>query len=372
VDTNGRRGQERSPTGSSPGNAISLIWLGAIYWLNIYPCVRSELSRWETYARDIPDSTLREQALNKLTVERLNSEAAAFFAVLAPRSKRSCVIRLIVAFQLLYDYLDAVNELSGSTELRNGLQLHNALTDAVVPDRPTHDYYRHNPASQDGGYVHALVTTCRSIVRTLPSAANIEPVLAQATERCSQAQSHNHALVAEGERGLIDWCRGQVHGCDYLWWEIAAGGVSSLAIHALFALAAEPKRTIDDAAWLDAAYFPSICAISTLLDSLADHGSDASTTNHSFIARYHDSAHAAERLVTVVGDAVEQVGRLHNCRRHIVILYGIIAFYLSSASVDAGFAAPVADSLMRSIGPLARPMRAAMRLRRLVRIGRHE
>ncbi len=314
---------------------------------------------------------LREQALNKLTVERLNPEAAAFFAVLAPRHERTSVIRLIVAFQLLYDYLDAVNELPGSTDLRNGLRLHNALTDAVVSDLPPRDYYKHNPASQDGGYVQTLVTACKSIVWSLPSTAVIAPMLAGATERCGWAQSHNHALAIGEERGMIDWCRDQVPGRDYLWWEVAAGGISCLAIHALFGLAAEPRGTVRDAARLDSAYFPPICAISALLDSLADHDSDASTTNHSFTARYRDSAHAAERLAAVVGDAVEQVGRLHNRRRHIVILYGIVAFYLSSSSVTAGFAAQVADDLMRSIGPIARPMRAAMRLRRLPRDERH-
>jgi tetraprenyl-beta-curcumene synthase len=326
--------------------------------------VRRELSRWERHAQAIPDPVLRGQALHKLTVERLNPEAAAFFAVLAPRRERPRVVRLIVAYQLLYDYLDAVNELPGCTDLRNGLRLHRALIDAVLPDQPLCDYYLHNPRHRDGGYAFVLADTCRRILRSLASAARIAPLLAHAAERCGQAQSHNHATASEGERGLLEWCREQAPDSDYLWWELAAGGISCLAIHALFALAADPQGTIDDATLLDAAYFPPICAISALLDSLADHYSDAGTTNHSFIARYRDSTHAAERLVAITTDGGERVSRLSHHRRHAIILSGIVVFYLSSSSVRAGFPAPVADSLMRCIGPIAQPMRAVMRLRR--------
>jgi tetraprenyl-beta-curcumene synthase len=303
-------------------------------------------------------------ALHKLTAERLNPEAAAFFAVLAPRPERRRVVRLIIAYQILYDYLDAVNELPGCTDLQNGLQLHSALIDAVMPDQPLHDYYLHNPRHQDGGYALVLTDTCRRLLDSLASARRIAPILMHAADRCGQAQSHNHAVASEGEAGLIEWSLSQAPDSDYLWWELAAGGISCLAIHALFALAAEPASTIHDAELVDMVYFPPVCAISALLDSLADHNSDAGTTNHSFTARYSNSTHAAERLAAITTGAAEYVARLSRHRRHVIILSGIIAFYLSSPSVEAGFPAPVADSLMLTIGPVARPMRAVMRLRR--------
>ncbi len=106
---------------------MALLSAGAVYWLAIYPQVRRELFVWEQHARMIPDPVLRAQALHKLTVERLNPEAAAFFAVLAPRQGRARVVRLILAYQLLYDYLDGVNELPGCTNLQTGLRLHCAL-----------------------------------------------------------------------------------------------------------------------------------------------------------------------------------------------------------------------------------------------------
>jgi tetraprenyl-beta-curcumene synthase len=349
---------------AAPRDALALLGAGTVYWLTIYPQVGRELSEWKKHAQAIPDPVLRAQALHKLTAERLNPEAAAFFAVLAPCRERRRVIRLIVAYQLLYDYLDAVNELPGCTRLRNGLRLHSALIDAVLPDQPLCDYYLHNPRRDDAGYAPALAATCRRILRSLASAARIAPLLAHAAERCGQAQSYNHAIATEGECGLIEWCLEQAPGSDYLWWELAAAGISCLAIHALFVLAAKPHSIIQEAALLDTAYFPPICSISALLDSLADHHSDAGTTNHSFTARYENSTHAAERLAAIATDAAERISRLRQHRQHTIILRGIVAFYLSSPTVEAGFPAPVAKNLMLSVGPPARVMRAAMRLRR--------
>ncbi len=349
----------------SPPTVLTLSSVGAIYWLSIYPQVRRELSQWERHAQFIPDPVLRAQALHKLTAERLNPEAAAFFAVLAPRSERHFVVRLIVAYQILYDYLDAVNEMSGSTSLQNGLQLHEALVDAVLPDRPLSDYYLHNPHDRDGGYIVLLLEACRSIVRSLPSAARIAPILERAARRCGEAQSLNHAITTEGEYGLIDWSLEHSPGNGYLWWELAAGGISCLAVHALFAIAAEAQRTSQEATLVDKAYFPPICAISALLDSLADHHSDAGTTNHSFTVRYRDSSHAAERFAFIAKDAAVGVNGLSHRGRHLTILCGIVAFYLSSPSVRDGFPAPVAENLSFSFGYLARAMCSVMRLRRL-------
>ncbi len=355
----------RAAVAPTAREALALLSVGGSYWLGIYPQVRRDLARWERRARGIPDPVLREAALGKLTEERLNPEAAALFAVLSPPVHRPGVVRLIVAYQVLYDYLDAVNEEPGCTELRNGLQLHLALTEAVRPDLPISDYYRHNPTDADGGYMRALTGACRDIVRGLPSASRAAQVLARATERCGQAQSHNHAIGSEGEAPFVEWCLAQPSARGgYLWWELAAGGISCLGIHALLASAADPLCSGENAPLVDAAYFPAICAISALLDSLADYHRDAGTSNHSFVAHYRDSGHAAERLVAITADAKEGIRRLRHSARHAVILAGISSFYLSSASVTEGFPARAAASLIESEGSLDAPMRAVMQARR--------
>jgi tetraprenyl-beta-curcumene synthase len=361
-------GDGRRHATPDPRDSIALARVQRTYWLGIYPQARRELAAWERCASGMPEGRLREHALGKLTAERLNAEGAALFAVLAPRTQRQRVVRLLVAYQVLYDFLDAVNEDRAWAELRSGLHLHRALTDALRPDRPLSDQYPHEPGlrgTADGGYVRALTQVCRRIVRTLPAAPRSAHVLEHAGERCAQAQSHTHAMLVSGDSGLIDWSvrRAGDHS-DQPWWELAAAGVSSLAIHALLACAADPATTTEDAVKLDGAYFPAICALSTLLDSVADYYYDAGTDNHSFVARYRDGDHAAERLVAIAADAAERIKPLRKSRTHAVILAGIVAYYLSCASVREGFPAAAGDSLMRDIGPLVAPMCAAMRVRR--------
>jgi tetraprenyl-beta-curcumene synthase len=357
--------RQRSSAIASVGDALALLVVSLVYWLEIHPQVRRELVVWEQRARGIPDLVLREQALSKLTEERLNPEAAALFAVLTPRAERKRVVSLIVAYQVMYDYLDAVNEQADCAELRNGLQLHRALTEAVLPDLPLSDYYRHHPTRSDGGYVCSLAEACRRIAGTLPSLGRVGQVLARATERCGQAQSHNHAILAGGEPQLIRWSLAQApDGSDYLWWELAAGGISCLAIHALLACAGDPEIVSNDALELDAAYFPAICAISALLDSLADFHGDADSANHSFVARYRDSAHVAERLIAIAAEASEQISRLRHRRRHAILLAAVCAYYVSNRSVEEGFPALAAERLTDVAGSSGAALRAMVKVRR--------
>jgi tetraprenyl-beta-curcumene synthase len=361
-----RRWRREPPWAPSLRDSLALSRAGTLYWLGIHPQVSRELAGWELRARRIPNQMLRDHALGQLAGERLNPEAAALFAVLAPRAQRRRAVRFIVAYQVLYDYLDAVNEEPGLAALSSGLQLNRALTDAVLAERPMGDYYPHRPGLTDGGYMHALAEQCRRVVQRLPAATRSAQVLVRASERCAQAQSHNHATLRWGQSRLVEWSLAQApaDGRGYEWWELAAGGISCLAIHALVASAADPASDAEEAAALDAAYFPAICALSSLLDSLADYHSDAGSTNHSFVSHYRDSAHAGERLVAIATDAADRLEGLRNRRLHAIILAGIASYYLSSPSVRQGFPAPVAERLVGHVGALGTPMRMALRVRR--------
>jgi tetraprenyl-beta-curcumene synthase len=336
---------------------------GITYWLRIVPGARRELRAWEHRARCIPNPLLRELALEKLSKERLNPEAAACFAVLAPPRSRSRCVRLIVAYQLVYDYLDAVNEQPAYTPLAEGLHLHRALTDAVAGTGPIAAYYRHHHQHEDAGYIPLFVHACRDALREV-SADHLTPLLIEAADRCGEAQSRNHATVAEGHGQLVAWSRSQASGTGYLWWELAAGGISCLSIHALFAAAADPVTTVAEARQVDAAYFPPICAISALLDSLVDYTADAETTNHSFVAHYDSSTHAADRFIAIIEDATSHTNRLRHHRHHAVILAGLASFYLSAPEARIGFARLVARRTIDSLGATTTPMLAVMRLRR--------
>lgn len=348
--------------------ALALLGSGGKYWSSIYPQVRRELRRWERAAGAIPDPYLRRAAVSKLTEERLNPEGAALFAVLAPRARRAQVVRLIVAFQILYDYLDAVNEEHGATELQNGMQLHRALVEAVQPRLPLSEHYRHHRTDADGGYTRSLTHACREIVRDLPAGDRTSHVLARAAARCGTAQSHNHAVNTGGQAMLIRWCSRHRSGTEaYLWWELAAGGISCLGVHALMASVADDRCGLEEAEQIDAAYFPPICAISALLDSLADYHGDLRTGNHSFVAHYRDGVHAAERLLAIAAEATERIGALHNRVHHAVILAGICSFYLSSSTMRSGFPAIPAARLVEAEGAIGTATRTVMRSRRALK-----
>jgi tetraprenyl-beta-curcumene synthase len=342
----------------------ALFAAGFCYWLTIYPRARREIRRWRLRAREIPDPTLRAQALDKLTRERLNPEAAAFFAVLAPRRHKGALVRLMVGFQIAYDYLDAINEHPSSAPLRNGLQLHRALCDAVGAEPADVDYYLHHPQHDDGGYLAELVEACRRALGSLPSSDAVRTVLLGAAERCGEAQSRNHAVLVEGYEQLVDWTASLGDANGYLWWELAAAGISCLVLHALFAVAAGGSTSAADAERVDGAYFPSVCAISALLDSLIDRPHDAEGTNHSFVAHYATPALTARRFAAIVGEARALSGGLRAQARHAIILDGIASFYLSAREARSESARAAAERTLDRLGPATTPILAVMRWRR--------
>jgi tetraprenyl-beta-curcumene synthase len=343
--------------------AGALLLVGPVYWLRLQPLARRELGRWRRRASTIPDASLRACALGKLSEEALNPEAAALFAVLAPRSRRCQVAAFIVAYQVLYDYLDALNELPGWSDLRTGLQLHRALTDAFDPGSELRDIYQHDSHGGDGGYVEALVGECRRALGALPQATS--RLLACASRRCAEAQSHNHAFLSGGDPSLVEWSRAQASpGTPYEWWELAAGGISCLAVHALVACAAHAESSTAQLSCVERAYFPSVCALSALLDSLADFYEDARTENHSFVAHYADPGRAAGRLVAIAAEASTLLETLPNAARHKIIMVGVCSYYLSCGSVLSGFPVIARRELLEHLGWLGGPMLGAMRARR--------
>src|ERR1700739_193312 len=316
-------------------------------------------------AVSIPDPVLRAHAVSKLTHERLNPEAAAVFACLAARRRRPTLVGLIVSYQIVYDYLDAVNEHPGGGSLLNGLNLHQVLSDAVQPPAPPRDHYAHNPQTDDGSYVASHIAGCATIVGSLPAIPWVGSVVQDAARRCGEAQAHNPAPGRAGQVALGRWCAEQLWPDGYLWWEIAAAGISCLGIHALLALAADPGCEARVAGEADRAYFPGLCAASALLDSLADHEPDKGGTNHSFVSHYGDREEAAERLTAIVQETAGRLAALPRARRQTFILAGIVAYYVSARTLGPGFSRPVADRLTLSLGSVLRIMRKAMRLRRL-------
>src|SRR4029077_3216649 len=279
------------------------------------------------------------------------------------RRARAPLVQLMVAYQIMYDYLDAINERPDSAPLSNGLQLHRALTDAVIACPVSTSYYRNHPQCDDGGYLDTLVQRCRDILQSLPSTRTITPLLVHAADRCGEAQSRNHAVVTEGNRQLAEWSTAQAPDSGYLWWELAAAGISCLSLHALFAAAAS-ETTLEEAEHIERAYFPPICAISALLDSLIDYPQDLGTTNHSFTSHYGTSSQAGHRFAAITSEASALVRELRHHRRHEIILAGIASFYLSAPAAMTTFAQPIRRCVVASLGRITTPILPALPPRR--------
>lgn len=338
----------------------------ARYWTRIVPHARTELEGWRRRALLIPDQQLRDHALSNLDGENLNAEAAAVFALVAPPAHRMTVTSLLVAFQTMYDYLDTVSEQPAPDPLAVGLCLHQALT-AVFTGESQPDYFRLLPA-EDGGYLNALVAACRSDLSILPSRGAVLDAGVRAARRCGEAQSHTHAARFTNDRRLARWALRQAPDPGYHWWELGAGGISSLSVHALLAAAADPATTGPAADGLDAAYYPSVCALSTMLDSLIDLDVDTATGNFSYYTYYADPSAAIERLVAITTGADAQLRELPHGRVHRAIMAGVAAFYLSAA--DTPRTQLIRQPVLEALGVSVKPLVGSLGLRRRAKAAR--
>jgi tetraprenyl-beta-curcumene synthase len=323
----------------------------------ILPRVRRELTGWREAAALIPDPTLRGQALEAVTRKAGNAEATAILAIVAPRRTRPTLIRASTALQVAVDFLDSLGEGPGSGPdlLRDGLALHGALAAALAPGAEGGGWYAHHPRQEDGGYLDRLVATCRESALALPAAEAVLSLARRAAIRCGEGQSHTHAAAAGPGEPLRQWAGGLAAPPGFAWWEVAAGAGSSVAVHALLALAASPGATRAAAELVDAAYFPAIGALTVLLDDLVDLEADRATGEHNYLRYYPSAAVAAERLAAIAALARDSIRPLPHPTRHGAILTGILAYYLGSAGA-APEARMTRDLLLPSSGPVVRSL----------------
>ena len=366
MPTTGSRGSERAAL------ALTFTAAAARYWMSVYPHVLREARHWRDRAEQVPDATLRRLALSTQRQERGNLEGAAAFAVLAPRPQRARVVRAVVAFQAIYDYVDTLAEQPSADPVENGRQLHRALLSALDPDtgqpdpgqadtmrpdtgRP--DYYVHSLHKEDGGYLGELIDACRRAFGALPSHASLRAPAQGAVQRIVAFQG----LAHDGEDGHGDawlefsaWADAQTpQGSGLLWWETAAGAASSLLVFALIAAAAQPSVSEEDISAIVRAYFPWIGALHLLLDSLIDKADDIRGGRYSLVDHYASPRELAVRLQAISAEAMRASEALPNGRRHGLILAAMASFYLSQPQASAPDGAPARAEILATLGERA-------------------
>lgn len=331
---------------------------------SIVPRVHDELRRWTATAGSIPDPVLREAALSALGKKQSNVEATGVFAILAPREQRARALRAMIALQIAVDYLDTLGEQPVECPLAAGQALHRSLSEAVSPGAAGSDWYRAYPQSEDDGYLASLVGACQEDLASLPAIETVLPFVQRAAGRCGEGQSHTHAHAMGETGGLRAWVERTGVPAGYLWWEVAAGASSSVAVHALIAAAADPATSAEQAELVDAAYFPAIGAMTVLLDDLIDRAADDASGEHNYMRYYGSGDDAGERLAFVAEQARSATAKLRRRHRHDAIVAGVTGFYLSDPAAADEFAVPASSRVLESSGGTARLLRTTMRLRR--------
>jgi tetraprenyl-beta-curcumene synthase len=315
--------------------------------------VLQEVERWQARAAIIPDATIRKDALAALKHKRPNTDGAALLWII-PGQRCPRLLRLLVAYEIMGDFLDSTVERGAHVGVINGRQLHLALVDAVDIERPTSDYYLHHPWQDDGGYLLRLVETCRYGCAMLPSYRDLRPLLIRAA-RLAQVQGLNHELdAALREMILQEWATREGNaGGELDWYETAGAASAWLTVLALMAVATEPAPTMNQAHAVFLAYFPWIALTATFLDSYNDMIEDQVNNTSSYFTRYESFEVVVRRIDELVRRATIEARALHNGERHAVIVASMIALYLSKDSVRGPEMQPTSQMLLRSAGPLA-------------------
>lgn len=358
------RGPARAPLSLRQLAALAAIASRELCW-----CTRTvsrEVAQWRALASNIPDDALRHDALNAIARKRANIDGAALFATL-PRARSNDLLRLLVAYEILADFLDSTNERAADAGVINGLQLHRALRDALDPTALIGDYYRHHPWQRDGGYVQALVDTCQELCQHLPSFDAAMPHITRAASMTDVLALNHETDPDRREQALRTWadthCSGQA---ELAWFEWTGGASAWLTILALLALAADTNIQSAEARAVYAAYLPWVCLAGTMLDSYGDIAEDATNGDHSYITHYSSTETATHRVAEIVSRSIDETARLGNGHRHLVIVACMIAMYLSKDSTRTPQTRELTRRIARAGGSLTRLLLPALRAWRIL------
>lgn len=340
---------------------LATLWTLIGYETVIVPRARREVRRWARRAAAIPDRRLRAHATGAIAADTGNAVAIAALAATAPRGERHRTTALVVTYQLLVDYVDELGERVCADQLAHGMALGGALTAALAAPSAPLDL---DPLGDDGGYLVALVTACRGLLWQLPSAAVIEHDAHRAATRCAHAMAYTHEAAERNSTAELErWATAREDADGYAWWETAGGAASNIAVTALLAAAAEPALTHREAQAISSAYWPHVCVLSTMLDSLVDCETDARTGDFSFVSHYPDDAAICSGLLAAATNSLDATRTLPHRRTHAMIVGGIAGYYAATAAPES-LASRIAPRLLRALRPAVTPIALALRAQR--------
>ena len=334
------------------------------YLKEILPLVNREVDSWQEYARARMEGVLQEQALASIEAKRFHCQGGAFYALCGSVAEPEAFVRFVVALQTISDYLDNLCDRAGIEDEAAFAQLHLAMTDALDPEAETHAYYAQYPQQNDGGYLEALVSTCRQYLAALPAYRHARADVLELAALYSRLQTYKHLRADKREAAMIGWL-GKLNRTGRLTdWEYAAATGSTLGMFCLAALSCDTRLTPHMVRSVKSAYFPWICGLHIQLDYLIDQVEDRENGDLNFISYYPSETRTSERLRAFYREAMRSAAMTPQPPFTALIVRGLVALYLSDPKARQAPIKPVAAKLLRDAGFATRCLSRICRLLR--------
>lgn len=321
------------------------------YVLRVFPMVEEELGRWRALAASIPDRVLCRQALDSIEHKRFHCQGGSIYA-LYHGAKCKELTQFIVALQTISDYLDNLCDRVPEAGEQGFRLLHCAMTAAVDTHAALSDWYGEYPYHNDGGYLDALVKTCRDALLSLPGYTGIRDELSVLAGLYSDLQVYKHIDIRARVDMLTRWFsrHNSLVPPDIKWWEFAAATGSTLGIFSLAALAAGGPVSHLDMDSLLSAYFPWLCGLHILLDYFIDLDEDREHGDLNFVAHYPSLGDAEEGIYRFLTQSLQKVNKLPRPVFHRTVIKGLLALYLSDPKSGQPRQKKIAQRLLKKGG----------------------
>lgn len=319
------------------------------YITRTLPAVQRQLKEWRRHAEQIPDDTLRGQALSSLTGKSFHCQGGAVFAAI-PRNDQ--LLSFIVAYQTLCDYLDNLCDRTGTVNGEAFYGLHQSLLDALDNNRPISDYYKRYPCGDDGGYITRLVQVCRQSLQGAEGLASVEGQARQLVEWYCALQVAKHLDPRIREDKLYGWAAAHLDSYPDLYWqEFAAACGSTLALFMLMREAFSSPGDQEACEVLLQSYFPWICGLHILLDYWIDQQEDRRGGDLNFTFYYTGQEEMINRISYLLKTCYRCCKSLPEKEFHEMVIHGLLAMYLSDQKIEQQGYGNLRRALLNQGGP---------------------
>lgn len=308
--------------------------LAKLVFKDIFPIVHRELDYWEERAKSIPNEELRIQATASIAHKTFHCEGGSILALIAGED-RAQVIRFIVAYQTISDYLDNLCDRSTSLDPEDFSLLHESMQHALNPTAELKNYYERREDQNDGGYLSDLVKTCQEVMQTLPYYKEIQPYLFELCGYYCDLQVHKHVIWEERVHRLQAWFEDNKHHLPggMTWYEFSACAGSTLGIFCLVSYGARASFRDGLAKNVRNAYFPYVQGLHIMLDYFIDQEEDRVGNDLNFCFYYESEQKMIERLCFFLEQANRDIEKIPDEHFHKMVNQGLVGIYLADGKV---------------------------------------